>query len=68
MLTLTIKKKWFDLILSGKKKEEYREIKKYYDNRLQNLFGAIWTDGELLQGNAVPEKIRKEPMQKIGLT
>ncbi|HAB66577.1 MAG TPA: hypothetical protein DCE23_04335 [Firmicutes bacterium] len=33
MLTLTIKKKWFDIILSGEKKEEYREIKPYYDSR-----------------------------------
>ena len=31
MLTLPIKKKWFDMILSGEKKEEYREIKPYYD-------------------------------------
>ena len=29
MLTLPIKKKWFDMILSGEKKEEYREIKPY---------------------------------------
>ena len=28
MLTLTIKKKWFDMIKSGIKKEEYREVKK----------------------------------------
>lgn len=27
MLVLPIKRKWFDPILSGKKKEEYREIK-----------------------------------------
>lgn len=33
MLTLPIKKKWFDMILSGEKKEEYREIKPYYDKR-----------------------------------
>lgn len=26
MLTLPIKKKWSDVILSGEKKEEYREI------------------------------------------
>ena len=26
-LHLTLKKNWFDLILSGEKKEEYREIK-----------------------------------------
>ena len=30
MLTLPIKKKWFDMILSGEKKEEYREIKPYW--------------------------------------
>ena len=33
-LHLTIKKKWFDMILSGVKTEEYREIKPYYNNRL----------------------------------
>ena len=41
MLILPIKKKWFDMILSGEKKEEYREIKEYYETRFQNLFGAI---------------------------
>lgn len=41
MLILPIKKKWFDMILSGEKKEEYREIKQYYETRFQNLFGAI---------------------------
>lgn len=35
MLTLPIKKKWFDMILSGEKKEEYREIKEYYEKRLE---------------------------------
>lgn len=29
MLILPIKRKWFDMILSGEKKEEYREIKPY---------------------------------------
>lgn len=38
MLTLPIKKKWFDLILSGKKKEEYREIKPYYKLRFKTIF------------------------------
>lgn len=28
-LHLTLKKNWFDLILSGGKKEEYQEIKHY---------------------------------------
>ncbi|WMJ90552.1 ASCH domain-containing protein [Anaerocolumna sp. MB42-C2] len=38
MLILPIKKKWFDMILSGEKKEEYREIKPYYIKRLANIF------------------------------
>lgn len=29
-LTLSLKKKWFDMIKSGEKKEEYREIKPHY--------------------------------------
>lgn len=33
-LHLTLKKKWFDMILSGKKTEEYREIKPYWTKRL----------------------------------
>lgn len=37
MLTLPIKKKWFDMILSGEKKEEYREIKPYYKIRFRNV-------------------------------
>lgn len=37
MLTLPIKKKWFDMILSGEKKEEYREIKSYYDKRFSKI-------------------------------
>lgn len=33
-LHLTLKKEWFDMILSGEKKEEYREIKEYWSKRL----------------------------------
>ena len=36
MLVLPIKKKWFDMILSSQKKEEYREIKPYYKTRFYN--------------------------------
>jgi hypothetical protein len=34
VLELTIKKEWFDMIASGEKKEEYREIKKHWISRL----------------------------------
>lgn len=35
-LNLTLKKQWFDLIRSGEKLEEYREIKWYWVRRLLN--------------------------------
>lgn len=46
MLVLPIKKKWFDMILSGEKKEEYREIKPYYERRFYNYFRS---QGEMME-------------------
>lgn len=34
VLNLAVSKKWFDLIASGVKREEYREIKSYWIKRL----------------------------------
>ena len=48
MLILPIKRKWFDMILSGEKKEEYRDIKPYYDTRLLDAFGMIWVGDETI--------------------
>ena len=63
------------MILSGEKKEEYREIKEYYETRFRNLFGAVTiypssifpdrSEYELLQGEEVPEEIRKDSIQEI---
>lgn len=39
MLILPIKKKWFDMILSGEKKEEYRLVKPYWTKRFEKVFG-----------------------------
>lgn len=36
MLTLPIKKQWYDMIRKGKKKEEYRAINDYYKTRFEN--------------------------------
>ena len=44
MLILPIKKKWFDMIKNGEKKEEYREFKNYYHKRLPKYFGTFITD------------------------
>lgn len=49
MLTLPIKKKWFDMILNRIKTEEYREIKPYYTTRFKNVLGlAEISDSELI--------------------
>ena len=56
MLTLPIKKKWFDMIVSGEKKEEYREIKPYYDSRFMNAFGFLLVGGQMVYGEAAPEE------------
>ncbi len=37
MTLLTIKRQWFDMIVSGKKKEEYRNINPYYQSRLEHF-------------------------------
>lgn len=75
MLTLPIKKKWFDMILSGEKKEEYREIKPHWEVRIQNAFGAVISIKptstlicpyyDILQGEDVPECIRKDAIQPV---
>lgn len=54
MIILTIKKKWFDLIKSGYKKEEYREIKPYYDSRLPKEFGMFKEGNKLVKGYTYP--------------
>jgi hypothetical protein len=36
-----IKKKWFDMILSGEKKEEYRDIKPFYNSRMKKKYKYI---------------------------
>lgn len=41
ILYLPIKKQWFDMIASGEKKAEYRDIKPYYDSRFMRTFHII---------------------------
>jgi len=41
ILHLTLKKKWFDMIASGEKREEYREIKPYWIKRLNKSYDVI---------------------------
>ena len=39
MITLQLKKEWYDMIYRKEKVEDYREIKPYYDKRLKSLIG-----------------------------
>ena len=38
---MTLKKKWFDMIKSGEKKEEYREIKPYWGRLGKNKYDCV---------------------------
>lgn len=58
MLTLPIKKKWFDMILSGEKREEYRDIKPYYKSRFEHCFNVVEYHGEYI--NAFEENPERE--------
>lgn len=42
VLHLTLKKKWFDMIASGEKPEEYRDIKPYWASRLLYKIPVPW--------------------------
>lgn len=37
VLNLTLNRKWYDLILKGEKKLEYRELKKYWISRFSDV-------------------------------
>jgi len=41
VLNLTLKKKWFDMIIAGEKEEEYRECKPYWNKRLNGTHTHI---------------------------
>lgn len=46
-LILPIKKQWFEMIASGEKKEEYREIKPYWNIRFKKIFGLDYHNKEV---------------------
>lgn len=65
MLTLPIKKKWFDMILSGEKKEEYRKIKPYWTKRFyNNLYDITILDCDRTLFHALGTIILKNGYQK----
>ncbi len=43
ILDLPLKAKWYDMIESGEKREEYREIKPYWSKRLSGLYAPSFS-------------------------
>lgn len=41
VLTLTVSKQWFDMIVAGGKTEEYREIKPFWVRRIFDMSRAL---------------------------
>lgn len=41
ILDLSLTYHWYDMIATGEKKEEYREMKEFYIKRLYNLYGTV---------------------------
>lgn len=55
ILTLFTKRKWYDHIAAGKKREEYRDITPYWTNRVDNWCNDHdGTNKKLIVGFAVP--------------
>ena len=49
MLRLPIERKWLNMILSGEKKDEYREIKPYWTVRIIHWLGFPREETEIVQ-------------------
>lgn len=75
ILTLTISKQWFDMIVAGKKTEEYREIKPYWVARLfqnnsnivdvQYLASGLAGRTDLLKGYIDAHRIVPKPYTHV---
>lgn len=68
-LTLPLKRKWFDLIKSGVKKEEYRELKDFYHKRFgkgRKFDELVFTLGYPKGGDTDRVLVFKNPKIRIG--
>ncbi len=70
ILHLTLMKKWFDQILAGTKKIEYREIKPYWTKRLFDENGEAIKYDFILFRNGYSKDCRKMKVEflKIKIT
>ena len=68
VLYLTLKKRWFDEILQGKKKIEYREIKPYWTKRFLTSEGKPRKFDTVFFRNGYSKDSRKMEVEFNGLT
>ena len=65
-LIFPIKKQWFDMIASGEKKEEYREIKPYWTKRLDRVFTRFYNTNEIPDDDGhIPEYLWSQERQVV---
>jgi hypothetical protein len=67
ILHLTLMKKWFDQILEGSKKTEYREIKPYWTKRLLDEKGNPKKYNIIFFRNGYSKDCRKMKVEFKGL-
>jgi hypothetical protein len=67
ILHLTLMKKWFDEILAGNKKIEYREIKPYWTKRLLDEIGKPREYDFIYFRNGYSRNCRKMKVEFKGL-
>lgn len=65
MLTLPIKRKWYEMILSGEKTEEYREVKPYWTTRIENAFQVAIVNDQRIIPWVILHQDGPQPEQKI---
>lgn len=70
-LTLIVKKRWFDMYLSGEKREDYREIKDYWKKRLTTKDGLFKEFDKVIikngYGKNAPKLVFKHYYTYIGI-
>ena len=64
ILELTIKKKWFDMIVSDEKPEEYRDIKEYWKKR---LVGKLYSHVRFRNGYATNAPTHMREIRSIAI-
>ena len=67
ILHLTLHKKWFDQILTGTKKTEFREVKPYWTKRLFNPDGKPKKFDAVFFRNGYSKTCRKMKVKCLGI-